>query len=298
MDDQSKELADERPTYDLLSAAIRQRRAILFVGAGVSMAVGLPSWQSLIDHLLDDLGLEPGVIEGMHGGYQMLAEYYRLKRGGIGPLRSWLDRNWRVDPEKIAASQLHKVIVELDFPIIYTTNYDRNLETAFDVFGKPYAKISNAKEIASAPAGLTHIIKYHGDFDDDASLVLTETDFLNRLAFDSPLDVRFRADALGSTLLFIGYSMSDPNIRLLLHRIWQTWEDSGHRQDRPKSFAFVARHNPVQEAVLANWGITPIAAPDDLTADEGLTRFLRELASASRGRRRATRTWTHTRGGR
>lgn len=72
----------------------------------------------------------------------MLAEYYRPKRGGIGPLRSWLDRNWRVDPEKIASSQLHRIIVELDFPIIYTTNYDRNPETAFDVLHKPYAKNS------------------------------------------------------------------------------------------------------------------------------------------------------------
>jgi glycosyltransferase involved in cell wall biosynthesis len=151
------------------------------------MAVGLPSWQSLIDHLLDDLNLERNVIEGMHGGYQMLAEYYRLKRGGIGPLRSWLDRNWRIDPNRIAASQLHRLIVELDFPTIYTTNYDRNLGTAFEVSGKAYAKISNAKEIASAPAGVTQIIKFHGDFDDDDSLVLTETAFLNRLAFDSPV---------------------------------------------------------------------------------------------------------------
>jgi hypothetical protein len=38
---------------------------------------------------------------------------------------------------------------------------------------------------ALLPADLTHIIKYHGDFDDDSSLVLTETDFLNRLSFDS-----------------------------------------------------------------------------------------------------------------
>src|ERR1700716_3106803 len=111
MDDPSIELAhEERSPHDVLAAAIRQRRAILFVGAGVSMAVGLPSWQSLIDHLLDDLGLERNVIDGMHGGYQMLAVYYRLKRGGIGPLRSWLDRNWRVDPDRIAPSRLHKLI--------------------------------------------------------------------------------------------------------------------------------------------------------------------------------------------
>jgi hypothetical protein len=47
--------------------------------------------------------------------------------------------------------------------------------------------------------------------------VLTETDFLNRLSFDSPLDIKLHADALGRTVLFIGYSMTDPNIRLLLH---------------------------------------------------------------------------------
>jgi hypothetical protein len=268
---------EERPPHEVLAAAIKRRCAILFVGAGVSMAVGLPSWQSLIDHLLDDLGLERNAIDGMHGGYQMLAEYYRLKRGGIGPLRSWLDRNWRVDPDRIAASRLHRLIVELDFPTIYTTNYDRNLETAFEVLEKPYAKISNAKDIASARSGVTHIIKFHGDFDDDASLVLTETDFLNRLAFDSPLDIRFRADALGSTLLFIGYSMSDPNIRLLLHRIWQSWDESGHRQDRPRSFAFVTQRNPVQEAVLANWGITTIASPDGVSPDDGVSQFLLDI---------------------
>ncbi|MBI5260803.1 MAG: SIR2 family protein [Bradyrhizobium sp.] len=263
--------------HEMLAAAMRRKHAILFVGAGVSMAVGLPSWQTLIDHLLGELGLESSVIVGMHDGYQMLAEYYRLKRGGIGPLRSWLDRNWKVAPDRVAASRLHRLIVELDFPVIYTTNYDRNLEIAFEVYGKPYAKIGNAREIAGAPAGVTHIIKYHGDFDDDVSLVLTETDFLNRLSFNSPLDVRFRADALANTILFIGYSMSDPNIRLLMHRIWQMWEESDHRHDRPKSFIFMPSHNPVQEAVLAKWGITMVTPRNESNVDHGLADFLSDL---------------------
>ena len=267
---------------EVLADAIKRRHAILFVGAGVSMTVGLPSWQTLVDHLLKELDLSPDMIEGMSNGYQMLAEFYRLKQGGIGPLRSWLDRNWKVDRDRVAKSQLHKLIVELDFPAIYTTNYDRNLETAFELHNKAYAKIANAREIANAADGVTHIVKYHGDFDDDSSLVLTETDFLNRLSFDSPLDIKFRADALGRTILFIGYSMSDPNIRLLLHRIWQTWENSGHKADRPRSFVFMPSANPVQEALLARWGITVLAPESGACVDDALLMFLEDIQARTR----------------
>jgi hypothetical protein len=262
---------------NLLADAIKRRQAILFVGAGVSMAVGLPSWQTLIDHLLKELELDSKVIDGMNDGYQMLAEFYRLKQGGMGPLRSWLDRNWKVATDKVSKSELHKLIVELDFPAIDTTNYDRNLETAFEIHHKPYAKIANAKHIADAAQDVTHIIKYHGDFDDDASLVLTETNFLDRLSFDSPLDIKFRADALGRTILFIGYSMSDPNIRLLLHSIWQTWEKSGHKDHRPPSFVFMPASNPMQEAILAHWGITLLTPESGSCRGDALTDFLADI---------------------
>jgi SIR2-like domain len=120
-------------------------------------------------------------------------------------------------------------------------------------------------------------VKYHGDFDDEASLVLTETDFLDRLSFDSPLDIKFRSDALGRTILFIGYSMSDPNIRLLLHRIWGTWRKSGYENDRPQSFIFMPRQNPVQEAVLARWGIKLLTGRRAEHPEDALADFMADL---------------------
>ena len=260
-----------------LGRAIRERRAILFVGAGVSISVGLPSWEMLIRQMAEELGLD-GELALQRDRFQTLAEYYRLKHGSIGPLRSWMDRNWSVSREKVEHSELHRLIVSLDFPIIYTTNYDRNLEVAFDLYGRDYVKVANARDVAQARQDVTQIVKFHGDFDDDASLVLTETDYLDRLSFDSPLDVKFRSDALGRTILFIGYSLSDMNIRLLLHRLWQTWNCSGYEKDRPPSFVFMANRNPVEEAVLERWGISALFGEEE-DPETALVAFLRELSA-------------------
>lgn len=261
---------------DELARAINRRRAILFAGAGLSMGVGLPSWQKLIDHMADDLGIDPDAQGAPGISYQTLAEYYRIERGSIGPLRSWMDREWKVSPERVRESRVHQLIIELDFPLIYTTNYDRNLEVAFELHDKPFVKIANAADLAMTVSGETQIVKFHGDFDDDETLILTETDYFSRLSFDSPLDVKLRADAMGRTVLFVGYSMRDLNIRLLLHRIWETWARSGYERRRPRSFVFMPREDPVQRTVLSRWGITLVTAGGD-DPEEALAAFLEDL---------------------
>jgi hypothetical protein len=260
-----------------LGAAVAERRVILFAGAGISMSVGLPSWDELLAQIGLELDIDPRALLGPDLNYHTLAEYYRIKRGSIGPLRSWMDRHWSVGEKQVAQSEVHRIIVELDFPIIYTTNYDRNIEVAFLAHDKPFVKISNASDITKIRENETQIVKFHGDFDEDASLVFAETDYLERLAFNSPLDVKFRADAMASTVLFVGYSMSDLNIRLLLYRIWKTWRESGYEHDRPKSYVFMVQPNPVQEAVMAQWGITPIIGAADAPSD-ALVTFLRALS--------------------
>ena len=244
------------------------------------MSVGLPSWERLIHHMGRELGLESEALRTRAASYHALAEYYRIKQGSIGPLRSWMDRNWKVSEDRVRASKIHELIVRLDFPIIYTTNYDRNIEAAFEARGRDYVKVANARDIAKIREGVTQIVKFHGDFDDDESLVITETDYFNRLAFDSPLDVKFRADGMGNTLLFVGYSMSDMNIRLLLHNLWRTWKASGYERDRPKSFVFMTPRDAMQEAILAQWGITVLGGEKD-DPEDALTDFLEHLSSRS-----------------
>jgi hypothetical protein len=275
-----------QPIPEELVAAVTERRAILFVGAGLSMSVGLPSWQQFIDHLGEELGLHADDVLGPHTSYHTLAEYYRIQQGSIGPLRSWMDRNWKVSEENVRKSKLHDLVVALDFPIIYTTNYDRNIEVAFEQHGRDYVKVANARDIAKIREGVPQLVKFHGDFDQDDSLVIAETDYFNRLAFDAPLDLKFRADALGKTVLFIGYSMTDLNIRLLLHNLWRTWQQSGYAKDRPRSFVFMAKRNPLQEAILGQWGITALNGETD-DPEQALTRFLAALKTAVDGGNRS-----------
>lgn len=264
-------------SLDDLAVAIRNRRAILFAGAGVSMSVGLPSWSQLIDHMRRDLKLEDSPQN--EWSYQTLAEYYRLKHGSIGPLRSWMDRSWSVPHQAVRDSQIHKLIVELDFPIVYTTNYDNNLELAYSLHDRQFVKVANTSDIVNADIGLSQIVKFHGDFNDDESLVLAETDYFKRLTTDTPLDIKFKADALGRSLLFIGYSLSDLNIRLMLYRLGQIWRESGRERDRPGSYLFTPKDDPVQEAVLAQWGISVLHRLANDPAESLLT-FLTELKAA------------------
>jgi hypothetical protein len=265
---------------DDLARAIREKQAILFAGAGVSMTVGLPSWSTLMRHIGEELGLDPGTSGSPDTSYLTLAEFYRLKQGSIGPLRSWMDRHWSIPEDKLKSSRVHELIARLDFPIIYTTNFDRNLEAALALHGQDFVKIVNAKDIARIRDGVTQVVKYHGDFDDDQSIVIAETDYLDRLSFESPLDIKFRSDSLGKTILFVGYSLSDLNIRFLLHRLWKTWRASGFERDRPTSYVFMIRPNPIEEAVLEQWGLRVIVdetGKPDTALESFLARLVREV---------------------
>ena len=260
---------------EALVEAIRARQAMLFVGAGVSRDLGLPSWEQLIGEMAIELGYDPEVF-AKSGGYLVLAEYYQHQKMTLGPLRRWMDRKWHTDETKVDASPVHQAIVDLAFPIIYTTNYDRWLEIAHQRRGKSFTRVANVGDFTKIRDGITQIVKLHGDFDDDQSLVLTETSYFDRLSFVSPLDIKLRSDAIGKVILFVGYSLSDINVRYLLYKLHKMWADSAFAEAQPRSYVFM-RPNPVNEAILTKRGIIPITSEMD-DSGAGLRDFLAKLA--------------------
>lgn len=264
-----------------LVEAVRERKTVLFVGAGVSRNLGLPSWNDLVKHLAQELDYDPEIF-ATHGDYLALAEYFQLEKGTIGSLRSWMDRTWHSEID-IGRSDIHNLIVELDFPIIYTTNYDTWLERAYAAHSKAYIKVANVGDIGKTRDGATQIVKFHGDLEDDASIVLTESSYFTRLDLESPLDIKLRSDLLGRSVLFIGYSLSDINIRYILFKLNRQWLSSPFSGARPKSFIFLSRPNPIQERLLTHRGIDAIVSDHD-DPKEGLRDFLHQLSREALGR--------------
>lgn len=258
-----------------IKRAYQQGKLILFTGAGVSCNLGLPEWAELIAHLAQELGFDP-VEFNSYGTPHALAEYYCLQKGSLDALRLWLDREWHRPDIDVKSSEIHALITRGNFSRIYTTNYDRWLELAHDAFGVPYYKVANAADLVTLAENRRHIIKLHGDFDDDTSIVMGESGYFERIYFDSPLDIKLTHDAIGNAILFIGYSVSDFNIRLLLYRLNKMWSKSGLAAARPRSYLFTHHYNPVAHAVLQQWGINVITS-DERDPRKALTRFLLEL---------------------
>lgn len=258
-----------------LAKAIIERRAVLFVGAGASMQFGLPNFRTFIEGLAKELDFDEDLFL-MAADYLGLAEYYRLQTGSLTELIKRIRNEWSRPQALVGASPVHSAIVKLRFPTIFTTNFDHFIEQAHEYHGVRYHRIVNIRDLAEAPDERTQIVKLHGDVDDEASIVLTESQYFDRLDFESPLDVKLRADVTGRSVLFIGYSLTDINVRYLFYKLSRLWESVDNRGARPHSYIFLPTPNIVQESILNNRSITPIVSQFD-DAGKGLSSFLDEL---------------------
>ena len=254
---------------------IANNKLILFIGAGVSKPLNLPDWNELIGQLAKEVGYNDPKVFALYGDNLTLAEYYKVIKPSSDistPLTDWMNQNLTIDITRVQSSPIHQELAKLNCSIIYTTNYEEALEKTFEASHK----IANIEHLANIPEKAVQIIKFHGDMNNENSIVLAEQDYFKRLNFDTPLDIKLRADMLGKSILFLGYSMSDINIRLLSYKLDQLWKNSPDAAVRPKSYIFMAQPNPIQEEIFQNRGITPIVGEDaDRTAS--LLQFLKKL---------------------
>jgi hypothetical protein len=156
-------------------------------------------------------------------------------------------------------------LARLPFPLVITTNYDQMYEEALELVAQERAQAAgkNDAEIGSTKAvykksiysplntvstedcemnlsdGFPYLLKIHGDLDKPDSIVITDEDYIHfvmRMGDKEPYNpvahnVRYHLKE--RSILFIGYSLSDYNLRLL----FKTLRHQLGEADLPSSFA-------------------------------------------------------------
>ncbi|MDP9410360.1 MAG: SIR2 family protein [Actinomycetota bacterium] len=96
---------------------------------------------------------------------------------------------------------------------VITTNFDPLLEAIFD---DHRVYVGQDQLLFSDPQGVGEIYKIHGSYDDPDSLVLTEADFERYRDRNPYLAAKLLTVFVEHPVLFLGYSLSDPNVQQIL----------------------------------------------------------------------------------
>lgn len=216
----------------------QQRRIIPFVGAGASMSVSWsggnergPSWDEMADEAVNILGSNDPKLLRMRGSDLQVLEFFKIKQGELAPLTNWLAAKFaKAADDDILRSPIHRALVQLErCSIYYTTNYDDFLERALRKTGRPTKVITGERNIAHNRSDV-EVVKFHGDFNSPADMVVTESQYMDRMRLETAMDFKLRGDILGRAVLFIGYSFRDPNVNYIFHlvnRLFATLPESG-----------------------------------------------------------------------
>jgi hypothetical protein len=277
-----------------LIEAIEQRRLVPFIGAGFSKNIhnDIPSWSEVIYQSSDLLGYDPEILK-IQGDYLQIAEYLDIK-DKLGKLYNKLSKQIENSSYSVKNSLPHQLLPYIDVQSIYTTNWDSWIEAGFVDQKIPYSKIVktedfvNPSEVYVPPIRLdsdllvyptgelpniktkhrdTTIVKFHGDFNNTASIVFKESHYFDRLDFEQPLDIRLRSEMIGKAMLFIGYSFSDLNVRYIWHKLNKMMKNIQNDQI-VKSYFVTHFNNPLLIEVFKRNNIeTILLNPRDLTED-------------------------------
>ncbi len=192
-----------------------------------------------------------------NGDPLQIAEYLYLKCfKSIGPIRHIIEQALPTAVDSVRSSP-HVELVNLGASQIYTTNYDDLIEDTFKSLKIPVNVVTLPREVATAGSDVTQVVKYHGDLRHDETLVLTESSYYKRLDFESPMDLKFRSDLLGRSVLFMGYSFRDINIRVIWFKLVQMMKDIPEEDRRP-SYIVRLEPNPVLEELDRAAGLRTI----------------------------------------
>lgn len=192
-----------------LRSAYYNQSLVLFVGAGASVEAGIPSWKEAVQQFMDGLS-EKGNFSAEDN--LLIPQLYFNERGSGDYIQK--ARDIFCYQKVLVPTHLDETIATIAPQCIITTNYDHLLEDALRDKRRYYQVICEDGEIPYHYSS-HEIIKMHGDFEHN-NFVLKEDDYLNYSEHFRLIETYVKALIARNTLLFVGYSLNDPDVKQIL----------------------------------------------------------------------------------
>ncbi|NIY77333.1 hypothetical protein HED22_16895 [Thalassospira sp. HF15] len=192
---------------EVLVSAVYGKRHFFWIGSGFSANFGYPGWGDVLDKVKENISFERDLPNNYLHAAEILHSFYDEKIGGD-------DFNGEV------VKSLHTLKEDVDSPvwvenfynlssnILVTTNWDNVLEDIFDYL--PSVIVRGEKNIQLSEG--RNIFKIHGDSRDPNSIVVTQSQYTKFQREDTYLKSKIFTVFSENVPIFLGYSLSDPNI--------------------------------------------------------------------------------------
>jgi len=235
---------------DKLKQAYKERRCAVLVGAGASAGAKLPSWCQLLELMIAEaerhIVITPEKAREYRGLISNPGKFLLVASALKEDLKGYFDEfvvNTFITPKPVP-TDMHMALVALDrTQFVVTTNYDTLIERTYRT-KDPDVSVCTFNDAGEVQRRLSKreffILKALGDAAKVGNeIILTDADYRNILfrqrAYKSLLSAMFTM----FTIVFVGASMTDPEIMLLLNYL----ADSFAPTSGPSHFALMAEED-------------------------------------------------------
>ncbi|MBM7805289.1 hypothetical protein JOD57_001126 [Geodermatophilus bullaregiensis] len=254
-----------RALAEQLGERARRGQLALFIGAGVSAAAGLPTWEQLLDELAGRSGLDGDLRAGLSQLPPQDSAALLARELGRERLEEFVQERFGPGPYALA----HALIADLPVQEFVTTNYDPLVELAAADIGRELSVLPYDE----AQPGRPWLLKLHGDAAHPASVVLTREEYLQLGDSRAALAGVLHSLLLTRHVLFVGTSMLDDDLIRIAHQVRSAVNGPG-REPRHRSGTVLAlREDPARSRLWEQDVETVAMSRADTPAPEAARRL-------------------------
>jgi tetratricopeptide (TPR) repeat protein len=225
------EFAPDNPQYlHLLREQLASRPGVIpFVGAGLSVPFGYKSWTAFLLEQAAAAGITEAIKSLIDkGDYEEAGERVREGRGSV-TFDTALEAEYSVGKLKgklLTEGAVARLPLMFDGPVV-TTNFDRVLETVFEMAGRPFEQVAWGANVTQTDRAFREgrhvLLKIHGDVEEASDRVFTKSEYAIHYTNKSPgsLSALVYFMLTAHRLLFLGCSLAPDRTMEILYNAQQ-----------------------------------------------------------------------------